>query len=255
MEVNDLEKKGLKIINNENNILIILQHFNFSNINDLDEGLNKLKEEKKNKNKKVSIIVDINDLSKKIDYDQLGKIIHIIFVIKNEDYIFENISKDNNLNIIYKNSFLKTEENTLSKVESLIMNMLFISDEMNSIGPYLNSKFSSFQPKHLILKKMKINSKFQLTKFLQFIINSKCEELFLEDIFIELIIKKDQKDYAYNTLSQYFYYENGEIYIKNGEIFNTKIKNLKMIDCPLFAIKKDSFVNINKFKDISIDID
>ena len=51
MEKNDLENKDFKIINNEKNIFIILQHFNFK-LDSKDERLNKIKEEKKIKIKK-----------------------------------------------------------------------------------------------------------------------------------------------------------------------------------------------------------
>ena len=94
-----------------------------------------------------------------------------------------------------------------------------------------------------------------MSNFLSFIINSKCEDLFLEDIFIELIIKKDENDESYKILSQYFSFENGAISIIIEEMSKTQILKLKMIDCPLFAIKKDTFKNINNYKDISIDID
>ena len=218
MEKNDLENKDFKIINNEKNIFIILQHFNFK-LDSKDERLNKLKEEKKNKNKKVTMIVDVNDLSRKIQYDNLHNFIEIISKIKNEVDKNTRICEDNNINIIFKNTLINAESSLYEKGETLFLNMLYISDEMNFLGPKLSILFSAFKPKILILKKIKINSKLQLSNFLSFIIDSKCEDLFLEDIFIELIIKKDENDESYNMLSQYFSFEDGAIICNKKRYF------------------------------------
>ena len=227
MEKNDLENKDFKIINNEKNIFIILQHFNFK-LDSKDERLNKIKEEKKNKNKKVTVIVDVNDLSRKIQYDNLHNFIEIISKIKNEVDKNTRICEDNNINIIFKNTLINAESSLYEKGETLFLNMLYISDEMNFLGQKLSILFSAFKPKILILKKIKINSKLQLANFLSFIIDSKCEDLFLEDIFIELIIKKDENDESYNILSQYFSFEDGTISIKNEKISKSPIIKLKM---------------------------
>ena len=254
MERNELESKGLKIINNEKTIFIIISRLNFDSVK-LETELQILKEEKKNKNKLVSIIVDINDLSKSLMNDQFLKIKYIIKNITNEIPKTEKNFEDKNLNIIFKNSFIKTDANVYYKDEALFLNLLFISDEMNSTGSKLDKLFPSFKPKILVLKKIKFNSKLQLTNFYNFIIDSECEELVLEDFFIELIIKNGKEDEEYNILSQYFYYKEGTIFIKQEDISETKIKKLRMIDCPLFALKEDTFKNINNFKDISIEVD
>jgi hypothetical protein len=65
------------------------------------------------------------------------------------------------------------------------------------MSPDLNQLFKSFLPKILYLKSIKINSKLQLEKFFNFIIDIECEELILEDFFIELIIKKNNNDDSY----------------------------------------------------------
>ena len=134
------------------------------------------------------------------------------------------------------------------------------------MSPDLNQLFKSFRPKILVLKSIKINSKLQLEYFFNFINNLECEELTLEDFFIELIIiKKDNNDETYNDLDEYFYFENGKIIInnyivneENKEIkkkYKTNLKKLKLIDCPLFAITDDTFKDINKYEKIEIDID
>ena len=140
--------------------------------------------------------------------------------------------------------------------EELLINKLFISDELYIMSPYLNLLFKSYFAKELILKKIKINSKLQLSNFFNFIVkNNECEKLILEDISIELILKRGEDDNSYNELNQYFYYSKGRILIKNMENNNIKIKKLKLIDCPLFALTDDIFFEINKFKEISINID
>ena len=69
----------------------------------------------------------------------------------------------------------------------------------------------------------------------------------MDDIYIELIIKEDEYDKKYNKLEQYISFQNDDknqkiIFINNkNEKIKTKIKKLKMVDCPLFAITKRYF--------------
>ena len=116
--------------------------------------------------------------------------------------------------------------------------------------------FESFFFKELSLKNIKINSKLQLNNFFEFITKEhECEKLTLEDIYIELIIQNEENDNNYNELNQYFYYSKGKIKIKNFPDDNIKIKQLKLIDSPLFALTEDIFNDTDKYKEILIDVD
>jgi len=108
----------------------------------------------------------------------------------------------------------------------------------------------------LILKKFKFNSKTQLLNFCEFIIKVGCKKLTLEDIFIDLIIKKDENDNEYKDLDIYLSYIDGVISIDNTY---TTIYSLTLRDCPLFAIIGNMFTYKNPheykitYKDIDID--
>ena len=251
IDLEDLKKDGIIIIKNEDGIFLIIQEFNFEVNDDLINFFKEIKNEKENNNKLVTIIFDINKLSKNFQQSQREQLLKIIETIQNSNKNNEEIYEDNNLRIIFKNCLIEGETNLYFSSEKLILNLLYISDELYSMTPNLNSTFSSFQAKTLILKKIKINSKFQLENFFEFIAKSRCEELLLEDIFIELIIINDED---YNQLDKYFFFENGIIKVRDYENIRN-IKKIKMIDCPLFAIKKDTFKKIKDNKDISIDID
>jgi hypothetical protein len=170
--------------------------------------------------------------------------------------VAEFMDKDNiPQNIIIKNCLVEKPSDFFENL-TLNLNLLFISDELYSMSPDLKILFPNVKTKKLVLRNMKINSQLQLEKFLDFIDNTGCEELILEDIFIELLIKKDEKDEKYNELKQYIGFENGKFYIyKEDKEKETKIKKIKMVDCPLFAITDDTFKDIKNYKDIAIDID
>ena len=194
----------------------------------------------KDKKDNFSLVFDFENLNKTLIPKKVAE-----FMDKN------NIPQ----NIIIKNCLIENPSDFFENLK-LDLNLLFISDELYSMSPDLNILFPNVKTKKLVLKKMKINSQLQLGKFLDFIDKTECEELFLEDIFIELLIKKDEKDEKYNELRQYIEFENGKfIIIKDDKDIETKIKKLKMIDCPLFAMSEDSFKNIKNYKEISIDID
>ena len=239
-----LKNDGIIQFKSEDGYFYIIQDFSFDfkDIKNLFPA--------KDSNNQITIIVDINKLSKNLESKYKDKIVQIL------SYLKEN-GLCKNLRIIYKNCLIESGINMYVKNEKLNSNLLYISDELYIISLNLNSLFSSFSVKILILKKIKINSQKQLQEFFSFISNSTCEELILEDIFIELILKNKNNDENYNVLNKYFFYENGVINIKDVNTVNnnTNIKKLKMIDCPLFAIKKDTFKNIKDYKDISIDID
>ena len=203
-----------------------------------------------NKKEFLTLVFDLENLTKELDKN-----------IENS-YTFEEIINNNtknidneHLNIVIKNS-LVGKSNSLYAEKDLILNELHISDELYSMSPNINTLFEKFKPKKLVLKKFKINSKNQLNTFLEFIFNTGCEELELEDIFVELIIKKDKNDETFNELDQFISFENGKFYINNkDEQKETKLKKVKMIDCPLFALSDETFKDINNYKDISLEID
>ena len=221
-------------ISNKDTTFLVIRDSNF------EEKI--IEEEKKNLKeiKNFSLVFDFENLSKELNFDKVSKF----------------IEKDNKpINLIIKNCLIKEEISCFFKKLNLNLTLLYISDELYRMSPNLNILFDNVKTNKLVLKKIKINSKLQLDNFLNFIINTGCEELTLEDIFIELIVKNDENDETYNELNKYFYFESGEIKIKNINEKNGKIKKLTMIDCPLFIIKKDTFKNINNYKDILIDID
>ena len=245
------KKDSYFIINAGNNLFLIFREL-FENSDDI---IYKIKKEIISDNKVLNIIFDIDDLSKKITIDKENYIHGII-------QSFEDV-KRNNLNIFFKNCLIEqpSHDEDYSKMlffedEQLLINKLYISDELYIMSPYLNLLFKSYFAKELILKKIKINSKLQLSNFFNYIArNYECEKLILEDISIELIIKLGKIDNTYNELNQYFYFSKGRILIKKMENSNIKIKKLKLIDCPLFALTDDTFFEIEKYKEISINID
>ena len=214
-------------------------------------------------NNKTTFII-IRDLEFKLSDINLGdyKDITLVFDFENLDRKLEpkevvNFIDNNNkpTNIIIKNCYVENISKFFENV-NLELDLLYISDELYSMSPNLQILFDNVKAKKLILKKIKINSKLQLNNFMEFISKIGCEELYLEDIFIELLIKKNDKDKNFNELEQYITFENGKFYIiKTGEKEELNIKKLKMIDCPLFAISDDTFININNNKEISIDIE
>ena len=207
----------------------------------------------------------IRDTKFKTEYYNKGENENLTIVFNFED-LSKQLSPKFASNIILKfqpkslkieNTLVESSNDNFCNNKELTFVILYISDECYSMSPHLNDLFPSFEAKTLILKKMKINSKKQLDNFLKFIKNTKnCESLILEDIFIELLIKKDENDETFNVLDEYIGFENGKFYIKFGkEKEEIKLKKLKLIDCPLFAITDDTFKDINKYKDIEIDID
>ena len=248
-------KRYFSIIENDENIFLILR----DNLI-VPKNLMEIFDREKKKNKFLTLIFDIDDLSKAIT--DISKYFQKVIEQEEGDY------EDMNLNIIIKNCLVKNNNSLFVEDKKLKLNNLYISDELHSMSPDLNQLFKSFLPKILYLKSIKINSKLQLENFFNFIINTECEELVLEDFFIELIIKRNDNDETYNDLDEYFYFENGHLFINNyrGKIENeetkevkkkeeTKLTKLKLIDCPLFAITGDTFKDINKYKNIDIDID
>ena len=194
----------------------------------------------KEKNENLTIVFNFEDLSKKLT----------------PSYASGIISKFHPNSLKIENSLVESSnDNFLNETEIEQFDVLYISDECYSMSPHLKDLFP-VKAKTLILKKIKINSKKQLNNFLTFILSTNCENLFLEDIFIELLIKKDENDENFNVLDEYIGFENGKFYIKSDGVKKTlELKTLKLIDCPLFAITDDTFKEIKKYKEIKIDID
>ena len=267
------KESAFYILSNKDTLFIVIRDLYFKQ-EDIKEKIKEI-EKKEKKEKKVIkdnlyLVFDFENLSKRLDDERTGAYFfrNIIYYNKYINMNSENKYVQNNsdnkednthLNIVIKNCVFNNNntKNFFFVDEEFKLNKLIISDELYSMSPYIDVLFEKFKPKIFVLKKFKINSKLQLENFVHFIIKTGCEELVLDDIFIELIIKKDEKDESYDELTEnYFSFENGEFFIikdnKNKKL--EKLKKLKMTDCPLFAIKKDTFKNINKFKDISIDI-
>ena len=231
---------------NDPNYIIIIRDLNFIKDKDINKNKKILEPKEEKKNWNLTIVFYLENFSQTLNASKFRDII-ILF-------------KDNkNLNLVIKNCFLKKDDNDCQfyfEDEDLKFNILYISDELYSISPYLDNYFKRIKSEKLILKHFKINSNEQLNDFLNFIINSGCKELELEDIYIELIIKKDENDESYKISEQYITFENGKFYIINFKDEKPKelnITKLKMKDCPLFGLSQNIF--IIKDKNISIDID
>ena len=249
------------LIKKKDNIYIVVQDFSFEKKNEKIINLIKqIKNEKENENKNLNYIFEVNDLSKPLETREFEKIQSLIIETlkkEGEKEVSEEIT-DEKINIFIKNCYITSIEDSFYPSEKkLYLNQLYISDELYNMTPKLSYLFLGLLPKILIIKKIKINSNDQLDDFFNFIKSKEecCQELILEDIFIELILKKDN-DEEYNELSQYITFENGDFYlVGKNDSKKLKIKRIKMRDCPLFAISDDTFKNINDNKDISIDID
>ena len=198
----------------------------------------------------IILIFDFNNLEEKLDLSLMEKIIN-----KFLDHIKSNQDKTK-LSLIIQNCLIedKEYEPLFKDINKLELNKLVISDELYSFSTYIKPLFDNVKAKDLTLKKFKFNSKAQLSEFSDFIINSGCEKLTLDDFFIELIIKKHENDNEYNDLDIYFSFLDKFIVIKN---VITDIKSLTLRDCPLFAIIGDIFssdnINANIKKCIDID--
>ena len=222
LEIISLDQKFIKIIF-RNNEEIISKHSEFAKF--LNEKLNEFKE--------ITLIFDFQRLSFELETDDLKKII---------DKFNKNITNIDNtkLSIIIKNCYVNPQKILVPIIyqNKLILNKLEIEDELYSLTTKLGSLFQSLQVNELILKKLKFNSKTQLSNFCKFIQSVDCKILTLEDIFIELILKKDDDDEEYKDLDIYFSYLDGVITLDN---MYTGISSLTLRDCPLFAIEGDIF--------------
>ena len=208
----------LEIINDEKrNLSIIFRTQGDLNTINTDEIENRI-----NEFDFITLIFDYEILSIELDTEELKKLINNIIKIYNQK-----------LNLIIKNTYINPDKKLTPISDKLILNKLEIDDELYSFSTNLNYLFPNLEVNELILKKYKFNSKEQLLNFCNFIIKVKCQILTLDDIFIELIIKKDENDNEYKDLDIYFSYVDGIITIDNNF---TPITSLTLRDCPLFAI-------------------
>ena len=154
--------------------------------------------------------------------------------VKNQNDINEIIKSLNPNSIVMKHCRIKESFEFIKN--ELELEGLYITDELYSMSPFLSDIFKNIKTEKMVLKKIKINSKEQLKNFFDFIKMTECEELILDDIFIELLIKKNEKDEESDNLNQYFSLGNEKILIinENGKKEETNIEKLKLIDCPLF---------------------
>ena len=194
----------------------------------------------------IIFIFDFNNLAEKLDIKKVENIILKFY------QIIKDSPDKTNLSLIIQNCLIEDKEYQPIFNEIMHFNKFEISDELYSFSPNINTLFSNIRAYELTLKKFKFNSKSQLLDFSNFIISSSCKKLTLDDFFIELIIKKDEKDEEYNDLDIYFSFIDNFITI-NNQI--TDINSLTLRDCPLFAMIGDTFTfeNINAKKYIDID--
>ena len=198
--------------------------------------------------KEIKLIIDFQCLSKELSLEKLKELIYSFIIIskENSNNYFPKLS------LVIENTLINEFSSLVDPNNKLILNELRLSDELYNISPNLNKIFPQIQVNKLVLKKFKINSRLQLSNFCKFIIDSECKELILEDIFIELIIKKNEKDIEYNQINYYFTYTDGVISL--GDQY-THIHSLKLRDCPLFVITENMFTLIKEIEPRIIDID
>ena len=236
---NNENYKKAKIIFRSQYILNTYSSEEFNNLN--DDVLNELKE--------ITIIINYPHLGEKLETQALNNL------IKKFNYKID--FKNTKLSLIIQNCYVDSDKpiEPISKDNKLFLNKLEISDELYSLSTNISTLFPNLKVDELVLKKFKFNSKSQLSTFCKFIINVECIKLTLDDIFIDLILKKDENDEEFKDLDIYFSYILGTITLDN---IHTSINSLTLRDCPLFAIigniftyeedKKDN--NLQKYIDI-----
>ena len=221
----------------------------------LKEGDDKVINNNLGEYEEITFICDFNNLSETLELSILEKIIKKFIEQKKK----KNTDNCNTIfNLIIQNCLLAEKENEEIKPlfndlpkEDLFFKKLEISDELYSFSPHVKTLFFNFKVEELVLKKFKFNSKSQLRDFCTLIYNTSCTKLTLDDFFIELIIKKDEKDDEYNDLDIYFKIVDDNIILNH---VYTDIKSLTLRDCPLFAIIGDNLFP-NKLDKLTVDVD
>ena len=237
----------LEILSNDKKHIKVIFR-NPEEINSKNSDFNEIIHNNINQFKEITLIFDFQRLSLELETDELFKIVKKF--LDNKEY-------NTNFSLIIKNSYINPEKEIkqISFAYKLILNKLEIHDEIYSLSNRLGDLLTNIEVNELILKKFKFNSKSQLSNFFEFILKVGCKKLTLEDIFVELIIKNDEKDDDYKDLDIYFAYVDGVITIDNNY---TSITSLTMRDCPLFAIIGNMFTyqeENENFEIIKRDID
>ena len=195
----------------------------------------------------ITLIIDFPHLAEKL------KIKTLYILLGNLNKNIGNKEKTK-LSLIIKNCYIdgKDKNDLASSLnDEIILNKLEIDDELYSISSInLNSLFPKLKVDELILKRFKFNSKTQLENFYKFIIRVQCTKLTLDDIFVELIIRKDENDSDYKYLDKYIALLDEVITLDNCY---SDINSLTLRDCPLFAIIGNIFNDSSLGKNINID--
>ena len=250
-ENTECNSEYIEVLNNDNKeIKIIFRTQEALEIN--NSPTHTINSEKLDSFQEVTIIFDFQILSIELSTEELKKLI--------EKFQTNISSQETKLSLIIRNTFIDPDKEIfpLDMPLELILNKLEIWDELYGLSTNLNLDkiFTKVKANELVLKKFKFNSKAQLSTFCQFIQRVECKKLTLEDINIELIIKKDEKDEEYKDLDIYFSYLEEIITLDN---VYTNIISLTLIDCPMFAIignmfkYKDPKYIPTVFKDIDVD--
>ena len=216
------------------------------------EEANKTINDNLEKYDEITFICDFNNLAETLEVSKLENVINKFITLKNEK------NYETEFSLIIQNCLLADKGDNeirplFSDVADIHLNFkkLEISDELYSFSPYIKTLFFKFRVEELVLKKFKFNSKAQLIDLCNFIGITSCKKLTLDDFFIELIIKKDEKDEEYNDLDIYFKIVDGNIILNH---VYTEIKSLTLRDCPLFAIIGDVLFS-NNLEKLTVDVD
>ena len=242
----ETSEKYIKIFSKDNKCvkLIVLSQDKLKEISGLEIEVNNLSELKE-----ITLIIDFPHLAEKLI---IGDLYNLIENLNNN--IDHNETK---LSLIIKNCFIdEKDERNIESINNnnnnkIILNKLEIDDELYSISTInLDCLFPNLKVNELILRRFKFNSKTQLDNFYNFIKRVDCTKLTLDDIFVELIIKKDENDSDYKYLDKYIALLDEVITLDNCY---TDISSLTLRDCPLFAIIGNIFTESSL--NINIDID
>ena len=245
----DITGEYIEILKEMQNIELIIRNSGMLNliISDYDYVNQKQLEQFK----EITFIFDYTSFSEELDLEKLD-----IFITNMNNKIDKTKTK---INLIIKNCYINTEGDMhqVSKDNNLILNKLEIYDELYMLSTCLQEVFPNIKVTELILRRFKFNSKSQLSRFCEFIRGVECTKLTLDDIFIELIIKKSEDDDEYKDLDIYFSYLDGIITLEN---VYTNITSLTLRDAPLFAMIGKTFKKVDdpegfKFSPKDIDID
>ena len=245
----DITGEYIEILKDMQNFELIIRNSGMLNliISDYDNVNQKQLEQFK----EITFIFDYTSFSEELYLENLDK-----FITNMNNKIDKTKTK---INLIIKNCYINTEGDMhqVSKDNNLILNKLEIYDELYMLSTCLQEVFPNIKVTELILRRFKFNSKSQLSRFCEFIRGVECTKLTLDDIFIELIIKKSEDDDEYKDLDIYFSYLDGIITLEN---VYTNITSLTLKDAPLFAMIGKTFKKVDdpegfKFSPKDIDID